>query len=212
MKKIYSFISALIICASFSSCGNLGNMGGMGTGTPTPDATSSVLNSDAIGNIISVFASGILTNQQTLVGSWTYTKPCVQFESENLLAKAGGAVAASNVENKLASIYQMAGIKPGAMKFVFGKDNTVQYNIGGRTATGQYVFDATRKTVTITTQSGMNVTAYVSVSLNSLGLTFEASKLLALVNTASALSSQLSTIGAIAGSFSGMKVGFQFSK
>lgn len=213
MKKIYSFISSILFCAVMSSCGGFGTMGGAMTGNESAvGGAGSLINADAIGNIISTIAGGIMTNQHTLVGTWTYSKPCVQFESENLLAKAGGAVAASKVESKMASVYQMVGIKPGAMTFTFANDGTLQYNIGGRTAVGKYVFDASAKTVTITTQSGATVKAYVSVAINSLGLTFEASKLLTLVNSAAAASQNLSTIGAIAGSFSGMKVGFQFSK
>ena len=203
----------MLLSASLISCGGLGTMGTMNAGnTGTANTPSSIITPDAIGNIISVFAGGIMTNQQTLLGSWTYTKPCVQFESENLLAKAGGAVAAAKVEDKLATLFQMGGIKPGNMTFTFQNDNTLQYTIGGRTATGKYVFDAKTRTITITTQAGMNIKAYVSVSLNSLGLTFEASKLLTLVNGTMANMSSLSTLSTVAGSFSGMKVGFQFSK
>lgn len=215
MKKIYSLIATIVACFTLSSCGStgwgtLGTNNGAGLGSLT--GLSGLNNGDLIGNLISTFASGVMTNQSSLVGTWTYAKPCVQFESQNLLAQAGGSVAATTIENKLATYYQKLGITPGKAQFAFGQDGTLQYAIGGRTMTGKYVFDANKKTVTITTQTGVNVTAYVSVSVNQMALTFDASKLLTLVNSASAASASLSNLSAIAGQFSGMKLGFTFSK
>lgn len=217
MKKFYSLIATLVACFTLSSCGGaLGNLAGMGNNLGSNNEGSSVLSgansSDLIGNLISTFASGVLTNQSSLVGTWNYAKPCVQFESQNLLAQAGGTMAATTIENKLATYYQKLGITAGKAQFVFAKDGTLQYTIGGRTMTGKYVFDANSKTVTITTQAGLNIKAYVSISVNQMALTFDASKLLTLVNSASAISSKLSNLTAIAGSFSGMKLGFTFSK
>lgn len=215
MKKIYSLIATIVACFTLSSCGSTG-WGTLGTnndsGLGALAGLSGLNNGDLIGNLISTFASGVMTNQSSLVGTWTYAKPCVQFESQNLLAQAGGSVAATTIENKLATYYQKLGITTGKAQFAFGQDGTLQYAIGGRTMTGKYVFDANKKTVTITTQTGVNVTAYVSVSVNQMALTFDASKLLTLVNSASAASASLSNLSAIAGQFSGMKLGFTFSK
>lgn len=215
MKKIYSAIVALVATFALSSCGGLGTMG-QATGGSTTAAeavtTSGAGYGNILGNLISTFAGGIMTNQQSIQGTWTYAKPCVQFESENLLAKAGGSVAASRTEEKLATYYQLVGIKPGAFTFTFASDGTCHYAIGQRTMTGRYTFNAEKKQVTITTQTGINVTAYVSVSLNQLGLTFDASKLLQLASGFGAQSSQLGIISSLAGSFTGMKIGFAFNK
>ncbi|MCQ2220350.1 MAG: DUF4923 family protein [Prevotella sp.] len=213
MKKFYSLIVAAVVCVSLSSCG--GALGTLGTTSPYNSAFSGDNTSNTsglIGNLISTFAGGILTNQATLVGTWNYAKPCVQFESQNLLAQAGGTMAATTIENKLATYYQKIGLTPGKAQFVFGQNGQLQYTIGGRTMTGKYAFDANKRTVTITTQAGMNVTAYVSISLNQMALTFDASKMLSLVNSASAAASTLSNLTALTGSFSGMKLGFTFSK
>jgi hypothetical protein len=45
-----------------------------------------------------------------------------------------------------------------------------------------------------------------------MGLTFDASKLLTLISSASTVSSSLSSISSIASNYSGMKLGFEFSK
>lgn len=214
MKKFYSLIATIVACFSLCSCGGpLGTLGSTNeSGAGGFSGLGGANSGDLIGNLISTFASGVMTNQSSLVGSWTYAKPCVQFESQNLLAQAGGSVAATTIENKLATYYQKLGITAGKAKFVFAQDGTLQYTIGGRSMTGKYVFNANNKTVTITTQTGVNVTAYVSVSVNQMALTFDASKLLSLVNSASAASASLSNLSAIAGQFSGMKLGFTFSK
>lgn len=224
MKKSFISLTVALGCTVLTSCGGLGTLGANGgnslgtdllttlatsalTGGTGADATGSLL-----GNIISTFASGVSTNQNTIVGTWTYTQPCVQFESESLLAKAGGTLVANKVETTLATYYQKVGIKPGSFQMAFGQDGTLQYAIGSKTGTGTYTYNATNKTITITTQLGAQMTAYVSVTGNAMGLTFDASKLLSLVSAAGTSVSSLSSISSIAGQYSGMKVGFQMQK
>lgn len=215
MKKTFlSLAVALTGCFALSGCGTLGTPGA-GQGA-TIGGNQSIMNGSntmsVIGNLISTFAGGILTNQSSIVGTWTYSKPCVQFESQNLLTQAGGSVAASNMEGRLNGIYSALGIKPGSTKFTFNKNGNMSYTIGGRTMTGTYTFNSANKTITITTKTGMQITAYVSVAINQLGLTFDTTKLLQLVGGASSLSSSLSTISSLASSFNGMKMGFTFTK
>ncbi len=100
-----------------------------------------------LGNIISTFGGGTSVSQSSLVGTWTYQKPCVQFESESLLAKAGGSLMASKIETKLDSYYQKIGVRAGVCKFVFGKDNTLQYTVGEKTYQGTYKFDSSKRQV-----------------------------------------------------------------
>lgn len=236
MKKFFINAAAIIGCTMLSSCGFAGTTNGATTTTDTPQPTQEqtapsgqdilgkVLNGVAakagqgsvLGDIISTFGKGITTSQSSLVGTWNYAKPCVQFESESLLSKAGGSMMSNKVESTLETYYQKVGIKAGACKFVFNKDNTLQYSFGGKTYNGKYAFNADTKQVTITTQHGANVTAYVSIAGSSMGLTFDANKLLTLVQGASTkLSSQNSTIATIsklAGNFNGMKLGFEFTR
>lgn len=227
MKKFILVVMTVVSCGLMTSCGGLGGglLGGAPAGNGASGGQSGVLGalagasqgggsnaSSLIGNIISTFAGGALTNQSTIVGTWTYKAPSVQFESENLLSKAGGSYAATQMESKLGGYYQMVGIKPGTFTFTFNKDNTCSYKIGNKTVTGTYTFDSNKKTITIKGQSGMTLTAYVSVSLNELALTFDASKLLTLVSQAGTVSQSLSSISSLAGSFSGMKLGFKFGK
>ena len=221
MKKVTYSIAVALCCGLLTSCG-FGTTGTAATDnsqqtvgagdilgailTNSTGGSTAASTGNVLGDIISVFAKNFL------VGTWNYQKPCVQFESENLLAKAGGSIVSNKVEATLESYYQKVGIKPGACKFVFNKDNSLQYTIGSKTYKGSYSFDSNKKTLTITTALGNQVTAYVSIAGTTMGLTFDASKLLTLVNSASAVSSSLSSISAIASNYSGMKLGFEFSK
>lgn len=231
MKKTLLSIATVLSLGLFASCGmgTTGNAGSTTQSNGTADLLGAVAGSllsgqtgvsantisDAgsiLGNIISTFGGNTTTSQSSLIGTWTYQKPCVQFESESLLAKAGGSLIASKMESKLDGYYQKIGMKAGACKFVFAKDNTMQYTIGGNTYQGTYKFDSSKCQVVLTTSLGTSITAYVSINGNNMGLTFDSSKLLTLLKSASSLSSQLSTISSLSGSYTGMKSGFQFVK
>lgn len=231
MKKTLLSIATVLSLGLFASCGmgTTGNAGSTTQSNGTADLLGAVAGSllsgqtgvsantisDAgsiLGNIISTFGGNTSTSQSSLIGTWTYQKPCVQFESESLLAKAGGSLIASKMESKLDGYYQKIGMKAGACKFVFAKDNTMQYTIGGNTYQGTYKFDSSKCQVVLTTSLGTSITAYVSINGNNMGLTFDSSKLLTLLKSASSLSSQLSTISTLSGSYTGMKSGFQFVK
>jgi len=163
-----------------------------------------------LGNVISSVTGSATTTQANLVGTWTYNEPAVQFESKNLLTKAGGAAAATKVENKLASFYNMMGIRSGRVNFTFDNNGGVTYTLGSRSYQGTYTFDRQSKTVTMTTPTGQNLKAYVTISGNNMSLCFDSTKVLSLFTTIS--KSYNSTISALAGNYDGMKTGFKFVK
>ena len=168
-----------------------------------------------LGNILASVTGSVTTTQANLVGSWTYTEPSVQFESDNLLTQAGGSAAAAKVENQLVSIYKRVGITPGKLSFTFTKDGKVSYTVGSKTQTGTYVFDAKQKVITITTAGGRSINSYITISGANMSLCFDSSKVLSLFSAAGSLSnasSTLGSIGTIAQSYSGMKTGFKFKK
>lgn len=168
--------------------------------------------SSLIGNLISSVTGSVTTTQANLVGSWSYTAPAVQFESENLLTKAGGTAVATKVEAKLATYYKIVGIKAGTFKFSFAEDGTCTYGLGSKSLSGTYTFDSSAKTVTIKTTTGQSVKAYVTISGSTMSLCFDGSKLLTLFTNLSSKVSSLKTVSTLASSYSGMKVGFKFAK
>ena len=59
-----------------------------------------------------------------MTGTWSYTGSAIEFESDNLLQKAGGAVAATAAEKKLDEQLAKVGIKAGQMSFTFNATST----------------------------------------------------------------------------------------
>ena len=193
-----------------------------GSGNSSAAATTSAANA-ALGaiNTNSVISGiiGLLTNgtasANTIVGNWTYAEPTVQFESQNFLAQAGGAVAGSALVNKLSPYYEKVGLKGGVMSATFNEDKTCSIVMSGKTIAGTYTYDSSTNKLQINSQLGFKLlTAYVTLSNNQMALTFDSSKLLTFASAlgASSSNSTLSTISSLAGSFNGMKTGFMFNR
>ena len=185
----------------------VGVLGALLTGSNTTDATSSLL-TGVIGSLLDNAQSG------SIIGTWVYQEPAIQFESENLLAQAGGSLASSTMVNKLNPYFKAIGITKGKFSLTFNSDNTCSYTINGNTYNGTYVFDKSKKTVTISGTLFTFPTAYVSVSVNSMALTFDSTKLLTLTQgIGNAIpSATINTISSLSSSFKGMKTGFMFKK
>lgn len=148
------------------------------------------------------------------MGTWVYSKPAVQFESDNLLAKAGGSVASNSVVNKLEPYYKKVGITAGKFSVTLNSDQTCSYTLADKTYSGTYTYDSSKNTVSIKSSVLTFPTAYVSVSGSQMALTFESSKLLTFaqkVGSASA-NTTVSQISQLSSLYDGMKTGFLFNK
>lgn len=177
----------------------------------TSSTTSSGLGS-LIGGVLSTFTKN--TTASTITGTWVYSKPAVQFESDNLLAKAGGSVASNAVVNKLEPYYQKVGITAGKFSLTLNSDKTCTYTLGGKTQSGTYTYDSSKNTLTIKGTLFSLPTAYVSVSGSQMALTFDSSKILSIAQTVGSASgnSSVSQISELSKLYDGMKTGFLFTK
>lgn len=193
--------------AATNGAGILGSLLGGAVGV---DSGTTGLLSGVIGSLI----GGI--GQASIVGTWVYEGPSVEFESENLLAKAGGAVASNEIVNKLSPYYQTLGIKPGALVMQFNQDNTCIIQANGRTHQANYTYDTKSHKLKITGQMlGLSLgTSYATVSATQMSLTFDSTKLLGVAQglASNSGSTTLSTISSLSKSFSGMKTGFKFTR
>ena len=171
-----------------------------------------------VGNVVSA-VTGNTATENSIQGTWNYVSPAVKFESDNMLASAGGAVASATVKNKLDKYYQKAGIKPGACTFVFNADKTFSVTIAGRTSNGTYELDSQAGTVAMTFKvAGMRIATFnanIYKTSGNMALAFTADKLLGIVKTVVAkVPSAASTaaVGSLLGNYDGLLVGFEFSK
>lgn len=169
-------------------------------------------------SILSGVAKAVVGNKATtassIVGTWSYAGPQCQFESENLLSKAGGEVAAKEVEEKMKSVYEKVGMSN--IQYTFNEDGTYSYKMKKRTVSGTYVFDDTEKTITMTGKLGIKTIAHVTVTGNEMSLVFNADKLMSVLKTitgaASKVNATAATINSVAGSYDGLMLGFELKK
>lgn len=157
-----------------------------------------------------------VTGNQTIdmTGTWTYSGSAIEFESDNLLQKAGGAAAAAVAEKKQDEQLAKVGIKDGQVSFTFNADSTFTSTVGKRTMTGTYSYDATDKVVHLRYFKLLNMNAKVNCTSTNMDLLFNSDKLLKLIAFISSKSSSttLKTISSLADSYDGMMLGFALKK
>ena len=180
-----------------------------GNSNSSSSAGSSIIN----GILNNVIGSGTFSKQELCAHTWKYSKPGCAFTSENLLAKAGGEIAANKVEEKLSEYYSKFGFSGSNTYFTFNTDGTFTSKIDGKSWQGNYTFD--EKTHAIQMKGLLlSMSGYATKTTNGISLLFDQKKLLNLIKTMGALkgSSTLSAIGTIANNYDGMRVGFEMTK
>lgn len=154
------------------------------------------------------------TTSSSIIGTWKYVGPQCQFESENLLAKAGGEVAAKEVEEKMQTVYDRIGMS--GCEYTFNEDGTYSYTLKKRTMSDTYTFDDKEKTITMKGKLGVKTVAHVTVTGNDMSLVFNADKLMSvlktIIGTVSKVNSTAATINSVAGSYDGLMLGFDLKK
>ena len=180
-----------------------------GNSNSSSSAGSSIIN----GILNNVIGSGTFSKLDLCAHTWKYSKPGCAFTSENLLAKAGGEIAANKVEEKLSEYYSKFGFSGSNTYFTFNTDGTFAAKIDGKSWQGNYTFD--EKTHAIQMKGLLlSMSGYATKTTNGISLLFDQTKLLNLIKTMGALkgSSTLSAIGTIANNYDGMRVGFEMTK
>lgn len=211
MKKMMMVAVAALM---LQSCGmtNPGVNGGSQMGGTTTNNSGSSIGSNALGGLLDLVVGSVKLSQADIIGTWSYVEPACAFTSENLLAKAGGSVAAKTVNEKLLPVYKSLHISSGNTQLTFNENGQFTGKIGGFPMSGTYTFDAANGLVKM--KSLTTFTAHLTRSTQGMNFTFESKKILALLQTVSALSgnTSLSTIGDISKQFNGVRLGFAMKK
>ena len=211
MKKM---MMAVVAALMLQGCGmtNPGVNGGSQMGGTTTNNSGSSIGSNALGGLLDLVVGSVKLSQADIIGKWSYVEPACAFTSENLLAKAGGSVAAKTVNEKLLPVYKSLHISSGNTQLTFNENGQFTGKIGGFPMSGTYTFDATNGLVKM--KSLTTFTAHLTRSTHGMNFTFESKKILTLLQTVSALSgnTSLSTIGDISKQFNGVRLGFAMKK
>ncbi|MGM9696219.1 MAG: DUF4923 family protein [Alloprevotella sp.] len=209
-------MAALLSTLLLSSCGTT-SLGTQGTGLLSgANAGTTGGAASALGSVLTNLLGGSsAVTASDLQGTWTYRKADCVFETQNLLLKAGGEMAATKIESQLESQLGKVGITPGACSFTFNSDGTYVATIGQYNLTGNYTLNTKSNTLTMTYLAGIGrISPKVVKTGASISLLFEGDKLLSMVQKVGKLSSNstVSSLSSLINSYDGMLVGMQLSK
>lgn len=219
MIKKFFYSSVLALSLVLTGCGNLGNVLGTGNGTTGNSGgglgnvlggvLGGVFNGNTAEGLLDMVIGHVKLDQSALVGTWVYSEPGCAFTSENLLAKAGGSVAATQVKQKLTTVYNSLGISNGNTYFIFDQNGRFEAKIKGIPLSGTYDFEPNNSKLNLKCIL-FTIPAYVTRTTNGLSLTMESKKLLNVLQTVTALTGNttLTTIGELSKNFDGVRMGF----
>lgn len=191
--------------------GVLGGLLGGGTTTGSSSTGSSIIN----GILNNVIGSATFSQADLCAHTWKCSKPGCAFTSENLLAKAGGEIAASKIEEDLSKYYSKFGFSKSNTYFTFKTDGTFAAKIDGKSWNGTYTFDEKTHAIQL---KGLLLSAsgFATRTANGISLLFEQKKLLTLVKTLSKLnltgSTTMSAVSSIVDNYDGVRIGFEMTK
>ena len=190
-----------------------GVLGGLlGGGTTTGSTTTGSIINGILNNVI---GSATFSQADLCAHTWKYSKPGCAFTSENLLAKAGGEIAASKIEEDLSKYYSKFGFSKSNTYFTFKTDGTFAAKIDGKSWNGTYTFDEKTHAIQL---KGLLLSAsgFATRTANGISLLFEQKKLLTLIKTLSKLnltgSTTMSAVSSIVDNYDGVRIGFEMTK
>lgn len=180
--------------------------------------SASGVQAQSIGDLLTGLGKTLVGDKATtaasLKGTWTYTGPACEFESDNLLSKAGGSAVSTKIENKITPVLKKYGVH--GIVYTFDGNGNYTTKIKKRTIKGTYTFDSKKKTITFKPHYGKEYTANVSILKNQMTLVFNADKLMHVLqtisNTTAKQNSTAATINTLMKSYNGMRLGFRLKK
>lgn len=191
--------------------GVLGGLLSGGTTTSSSSTGSSIIS----GILNNVIGSATFSQADLCAHTWKYSKPGCAFTSENLLAKAGGEIAANKIEEDLSKYYNKFGFSQSNTYFTFKTDGTFAAKIDGKAWNGTYTFDEKTHAIQL---KGLLLSAsgFATRTTNGISLLFEQKKLLTLIKTLSKLnltgSTTMSAVSSIVDNYDGVRMGFEMTK
>ena len=196
-------------------------MGGMAVqAAPQKDITGSIMGilgnnnkAKTAGNVLNSVLGTDKVTERNLIATWTYDEPGVAFTSNNVLAKAGGELAAAQAKDKLKSYFQQAGIQQSNTQFTFTNDKKFKGKLYGQSFNGTWTFNSKTQQVVLKTML-LTVPVYVKKTATGMSFLFESQKQLALAQKVEKLSGNeaLQTLGTLSQNYDGIRMGFDMKK
>ncbi len=172
-------------------------------------------------NVVGSLTSGL---DLTVVGTWKYSSPSVQFKTDNLLKQAGGTAVLSTLNEDMEKVYSALGIDQN-MTIALESDSTFTQTqvISGKTQTlsGTYSMNKSEKTIKMKYKAFGKIslgsqTANYTNSGGTLTLLFDADGLYKMLSLISSLSSsvvsELSILDTAVNAYDGLMIGYSLKK
>lgn len=219
MKQlILAFMALIFMCVPAATAqSSLGDILGALGGNRDNNGSSAT---DAITGLISGLTGGKKLSQADVAGVWKYREPAVTFESDNLLKKAGGAAMAAVIVNKIKPYYDRVNLSQ--LQVTLNPDSTFQFVLGRLKLGGTFVHSTAQPDGNFFTfkfqalgKIGIGqIDAELQKTGNKLSMTFDADKLIALLNTVAKLTGRKSIQAAatLLNSYEGLNCGFALDK
>lgn len=173
-----------------------------------------LFNKDNIKDAIDGVVDEITNKQINVEGEWVFEESAIEFESDDLLKKAGGAFASSQVKEKMNEALEKIGITKGSIEYKFdATDFSAQ--MGKIPTKGTYTINQENKTMTMTYAGNIiKSECKVKCSDNSLTLLFKADKLIEIVSfiAGKTETSSLKTIANLLNEYDGCNIGFEMTR
>ena len=177
----------------------------------TGNSTAGNVAADIIGNLL---GSSKVTDK-SLVGTWSYSQPCVAFESENVLASLGSSVVSTKVENTMQNGLTKVGFTSGKVIMTLKEDKTGTIQFNGKAVDINWAVEETNLKLTFPLIN-KGVTMNAKLTGSELQLAMKSDKLLTLLNAitqkAGTVNSSLGTLNTLTKNVKGMYMGLKFTK
>lgn len=224
MKKILMAVMALFMLSAPAADAAPDIRDLLGSLAGASSAASDSTGGSGLGNALGGLISGLIGNGQLseadLAGVYKYKEPAVTFKSDNLLQKAGGAAMAATIVDKIAPYYNRAGLQN--LVVTLTPEKNFEFQLGRIKLTGTFERDSSR---TDGNSFVFNFKAFGKIKLstieadvqrssNGLIMTFDASKLLTLVNSIAKITGKqsLQAAASFLNSYDGLNCGFSLTK
>lgn len=215
MKKVFILAAIAMTSMTASAQLNLGNLGKVVSGA-VGKATGNETASNVLGSLAENLLGTASVSKQSLVGTWTYSKPCTALQSENTLANLGGTLVNSQIENKMDTYLGKVGMKAGKVVLTFNEDGTLKAAMNGKSVSGKWSVEGNTLTLSKGTVKPISVKCNVKLTNNTLQISVESKKVMSFINTianaTSSMSSTASAVGGLLKNYDGVQLGMKFTK
>ena len=158
-------------------------------------------------------------SQKDLIGTWTFEGTAVRLETDDILKKAAGEIAASKAEEKLDEYCRKYGLTAKAGAFTFKEDGTFESTNGKTTQKGTYTLKGDK--LTLKYGNGKHIKNIGSLtatvkreSSGDISLLWDASRMIDVFTslTAKTSNASLQSISTLLQGYDGLKVGIRLKK